>query len=107
MNKTNRFYFSQEYPHRSLGFHWYVRDVALKIESVAKEVTFEALENGQYFPAPIAYINYEDAQQMMDELWKCGIRPTEGAGTAGSMAAVEKHLEDMRKIVFENFLTNA
>jgi len=46
-------------------------------------------------------ITPSSAQQFMDELWRCGIRPTEGAGSAGQMAATERHLEDMRKLVFE------
>jgi hypothetical protein len=37
----------------------------------------------------------------MDELWHAGIRPTEGAGSAGAMAATQRHLEDMRTLVFQ------
>jgi len=47
---------------------------------------------------------FAGAQELMDDLWRCGIRPTDGAGTAGSMAATERHLEDMRKLVFEKWL---
>lgn len=36
----------------------------------------------------------------MDQLWNCGLRPTEGSGSAGSLAATQRHLEDMRKIAF-------
>lgn len=36
----------------------------------------------------------------MDELWQAGIRPAEGAGSAGQMAATENHLQDMRTLVF-------
>jgi hypothetical protein len=43
----------------------------------------------------------EQAQQFMDELWRVGFRPTEGSGSAGSLAATERHLADMRKIVFK------
>ncbi len=43
----------------------------------------------------------EAAQQLMDELWRCGLRPTEGSGSAGSLAATERHLEDMRALVFK------
>ena len=39
------------------------------------------------------------AQVLMDELWNCGVRPTEGTGSAGSLKATENHLGDMRKIV--------
>jgi len=48
---------------------------------------------------PLTYITKDCAQGLMDDLWQCGIRPTEGAGTAGSMAATNRHLEDMRVIV--------
>ncbi len=41
------------------------------------------------------------AQQLMDDLWQCGIRPSEGSGSAGALAATERHLADMRKLVFE------
>jgi hypothetical protein len=37
-------------------------------------------------------------QKLMDDLWDCGLRPSEGTGSAGALAAVEKHLGDMRKI---------
>jgi hypothetical protein len=37
---------------------------------------------------------------LMDQLWQCGLRPTEGTGSAGSLAATERHLKDMREIAF-------
>jgi len=42
-----------------------------------------------------------EAQELMDNLYSCGIRPTEGTGSAGSMEKVEAHLQDMRRIVFK------
>jgi hypothetical protein len=42
-------------------------------------------------------------QVLMDDLWAAGIRPTEGTGSAGSLAATERHLRDMRALV-EHFL---
>lgn len=33
------------------------------------------------------------AQLLMDDLWRCGIRPSEGAGSAGHAAATERHLK--------------
>ncbi len=53
---------------------------------------------------PTATIEYEQAQQMMDELWTCGLRPTEGSGSAGCLAATERHLKDMQRLVFEGTL---
>lgn len=42
-----------------------------------------------------------DAQALMDDLWNCGLRPSEGTGSAGALAATQKHLEDMRTLVFK------
>lgn len=41
------------------------------------------------------------AQMLMDQLWHAGIRPTAGAGSAGQLTATERHLEDMRALVFK------
>ncbi len=40
-----------------------------------------------------------NAQQLMDMLWRCGFRPTEGRGSAGALAATQAHLNDFRAIV--------
>lgn len=45
-------------------------------------------------------LSQEDGQYLMDALWDAGIKPSEGTGSAGSLAATQKHLEDMRKIAF-------
>lgn len=39
-----------------------------------------------------------NAQELMDDLWAAGIRPSEGTGSAGSLKATEYHLDDMRNI---------
>ncbi len=49
---------------------------------------------------PLLKLSPTMAQHLMDELWQCGVRPTEGTGSAGQMAAVKEHLQDMRKIAF-------
>jgi len=49
---------------------------------------------------PMLRIGIQQAQQLMDELWQCGLRPTEGTGSAGSLKATENHLADMKRIAF-------
>lgn len=49
---------------------------------------------------PTLKLSYESARRLMDELWRCGIRPTE-EGTAGQIEAMAAHLQDMRKLVFD------
>lgn len=56
-------------------------------------------EGGRMEPA--LELTPEDGQAFMDELWRAGLRPTEGTGSAGSLAATERHLEDMRALVFK------
>jgi len=50
---------------------------------------------------PVMRLEENYAQMLMDDLWNCGMRPTEGTGSAGSLAATQEHLKDMRSIVFK------
>jgi hypothetical protein len=56
--------------------------------------------SGEYRP-PFLSLSREDGQQLMDELWYVGLRPSEGSGSAGSLAATQRHLDDMRALVFK------
>jgi len=47
---------------------------------------------------PLLTITNTQAQTLMDDLWHCGIRPTEGTGSAGSLKATQDHLSDMKEI---------
>lgn len=74
--------------------------------SVALPVTFKTLspeDDGIMQPEAFA-LSTGDAQAFMDELWRVGLRPTEGSGSAGSLAATERHLQDMRALVFKTEL---
>ena len=62
----------------------------------------ETLEEGALFPdSAILRLENTLAQKLMDELWNCGIRPSEGTGSAGALAATQAHLKDMQRLVFE------
>jgi hypothetical protein len=52
-------------------------------------------------PPPTISLSPTAAQQLIDDLWDCGLRPSEGSGSAGQLAAVERHLADMQRLVFE------
>ena len=67
-------------------------------------LTVRTPENeGQEMP-PTFQMADEQAQQFMDELWRVGFRPSEGSGSAGSLAATQAHLNDMRALVFKESL---
>ena len=64
-----------------------VNMVTHKVDGIAYEPTFSLLP--------------QQAQILMDDLWNCGLRPTEGVGSVGQLKATQNHLEDMRTLVFE------
>lgn len=84
------------------GYEFHV--VGLNLErhetSLARPVEFQVVPENTLFTEPAFVLRQEEAQGLMDELWTAGVRPTEGSGSAGSMAAVQVHLADMRQIVF-------
>jgi hypothetical protein len=69
-------------------------------KSVAQPLTMSPVPSGGYVEA-FARLSAESAQELMDDLWRCGLRPSEGGGSAGSLAATQRHLEDMRTLVFQ------
>lgn len=50
---------------------------------------------------PLLTLHREAAQQLMDEFWAAGVRPSNGEGSSGQLAATERHLSDMRALVFK------
>lgn len=87
---------------------WHMRSVAIYVlgpqdnlgrRLIGREIVGDSLADDFAAPAPTMRLDMDVAQQLMDELWRAGMRPTEGSGSAGSLAATEKHLADMRAIV--------
>lgn len=68
--------------------------------SYVSEMTVQKLQPGMFIPKPSLELSNHEAQKLMDELWHCGLRPSEGSGSAGSLAATERHLKDMQQIAF-------
>lgn len=52
-------------------------------------------------PQPTCVMTIHQAQVLIDDLWQAGLRPSEGTGSAGQLAATQKHLADMRTIAFK------
>lgn len=94
-----------------LARDWYfdgVRGVIFKTEwestmpkrYVATDFLWQVVEEGQRVD-PVFDLEMTKAQKLMDNLWECGLRPTEGAGSAGSLAATQRHLEDIRALLWK------
>lgn len=64
--------------------------------------TFMSIPPGGAVPTNAGMnITMVDAQVLMDELYAAGVRPTEGAGSPGQIAAMKEHLSDLRRLVFK------
>ena len=73
--------------------------------AVTSTETELALDSCAYTTSePTWRLTDEAAQELMDALWAAGLRPVEGRGSAGQLAAVQAHLEDMRKLAFRSVL---
>ncbi len=85
----------------SAGVELYIgtRDRKSNVREIIMERTEEAT-----VPQPSFVLENDQAQALMDDLWHCGLRPTEGTGSAGALAATQQHLKDMQRLVFESKL---
>ena len=75
-------------------------DLPRKKRYVVRELEFDEHDPSTRLLAPPLTLSLKEAQSLMDNLWLCGLRPSEGTGSAGSLKATQNHLEDMRKIAF-------
>lgn len=65
---------------------------------IAKPIVYEHDDFREERPASIKLLD-ERAQQLIDDLWSAGLRPTQGRQSEGVTAAQARHLDDMRAIV--------
>lgn len=54
---------------------------------------------------PILNVGRESLHSLMDELWNLGIRPTEGHGSTGQLAATERHLDHTTRLLDQTLQT--
>jgi len=69
-------------------------------DRVGSVVTMVPLEDGDRIQ-PTFRLPMSAAQGLMDDLWRCGFRPSEGSGSAGALAATERHLKDLQALIFK------
>lgn len=69
---------------------------------VAKKLELQQQDKQLAPIEPFLHIDSHEAQQLMDDLWDCGLRPSEGSGSAGQLRATQEHLSDMKTIAFHS-----
>lgn len=82
------------------GICIWVGDFSGSRRMVGTNVIMKTVEEGE-MSSPTMSISMTAAQELMDSLWECGLRPSEGSGSAGALLATQRHLDDMRRIVFK------
>ena len=68
--------------------------------SLCTNMTFEKIDRDGFPIRPSFHMGDTQAQALMDQLWACGVRPTDSVPSAGWLQAQSTHLEDMRRLVF-------
>lgn len=69
---------------------------------IATNFSFEPFqENHSIEPRGTFSLHGDRAQALIDQLWQCGLRPSQGKQSEGVTAAQARHLEDMRAIAFD------
>lgn len=79
-------------------------DGAMPYTSIPEPITFRHItdkERHTIDQQPTVIITPESAQELMNQLWELNIRPAQAKGSVGQLDAVNKHLEDMRRLVFD------
>jgi hypothetical protein len=80
------------------GYHVYGRVGDADIQTL----TLKKEEHPDLAPGPhFMTLSEDDMQAMFNQMWALGFRPLDGTGNSGHIAALEYHLEDMRKLVFK------
>lgn len=87
---------------RSVGL--WIRNLDHNGPSLAEPIMFKIVESSALGDEsePALRLREEEAQHLMDALWAAGFKPSEGHGSAGQLGATERHLDDMRRIVFDS-----
>lgn len=101
-----RFHAEREFLRNTIAIHL-ANELPSGHVAVAQPVVFTPpVDDGVMFTDPMLRMPVASAQNLMDELWNAGLRPSEGTGSAGSLAATERHLADMKTIAFHALKIN-
>lgn len=99
LNERLRFYIERSFMRgRGCGVYWAYVDLDGKTKAVARNVVMEQCkdETTSIGQAPLE-LREQEAQSLIDELWRAGYRPTEEVGTEGVIAAQRDHIKDLRE----------
>ncbi|MBE2178898.1 MAG: hypothetical protein IAE97_00295 [Chthoniobacterales bacterium] len=92
------------YPGKEISLHAATFRPDGKLSARVSSIQLERIDEDSLIPVcendAALRIDETAAQRLMDDLWNCGIRPTNVRHQSDALAATQAHLTDMRRIVF-------
>ncbi len=84
----------------SLYFALYFQDGKVSVPRSLEVETVE-LKEGDLVPykEPLIKLQKDSAQELLDELWRAGLRPSNVKSLDGQIEAMQHHIDDLRWIV--------
>lgn len=97
-----RIIFHVERRFERLGIALFIGQKSADGERVAfmKTATFQEQDRSVMPDADPLFVDQIDAQNLMDQLWNAGIRPTDSRDKSDVINAKDKHIEHMREVNF-------
>lgn len=78
-----------------------IRNSLTRTLAVAEPIVFKEQDPARTVPyRSILQLTSQSVQELMNDLWAMGIRPTEMKHTSETIDAMKSHIDDFRKIVF-------
>jgi hypothetical protein len=84
-----------------IALYWYLRN---ERETVVLEPPSQrklTKDDEGLIQQPSLMLSRDEAQQLVDELYRLGVHPQAASGSTGQLAAPRAHLDDMRALVFK------
>lgn len=70
-------------------------------ETCVQTLTAKSVQEGEHLTSCLK-MTREELQSLMDTMWQYGFRPTDAGSVDGELSATKKHLDDMRRLVFQS-----
>lgn len=99
---TYKIHCSRDYSWDKIAVTIAKRNLLTRELQILKPLEFEKSDPTQIMGPPSLMLTNDEAQELMENLWASGIRPNEDIGSTGQVSALKYHLEDMRKLVFND-----
>lgn len=106
-NEVSRLFIDRNLCRGKFEFFFIQRNLQRGTVAVAQPIVMDVLEaedNQMLQQDPIFTIDLNDKtfmQELIDELWNLGIRPSNAKVSNDLIEAKDQHLEDLRKIAFD------